>query len=222
MLPGLTANAENIPYTDEDINRLGANRFKMLNGIGVHTFNFTEQSDYLVSEGYIIMANTYDYSVSVNLDVVLKLSIVDLDDEGNARTHKVTNGIYYYPVPKDSWIQLEETDFTINSLSEYKVKYKISIPTGKAYKAIHKNNSHGLLCYVNIKTGEECFVNVNYNYKCFMAFEGEYKEKTAFDSPFTIFILINIIFISILICIAVIKIIKKRKVKKGAIVEAEN
>jgi len=222
MLPGLTAQAANKEYTNEEINRLGANRFKMINSIGVHTFNFSEPSDSLESEGYLYLANTYDYPVKVRLEVITKLSVVDLDDNGNPRTHKVTPNVLYNALPTSSWIKLEETEFTINPKSEYKVKYKVIMPTKDAYESIKKDNDNGFLCYINIKSGEESMVNVNYNYKCFLTFEGEYKEKSIIDSPFTIFILINIILISILICIGTAKWLQKRKIRKGAIIEAED
>jgi len=222
MLPGLTAQAANKSYTNEEINMLGKDRFKMINSIGVHTFNFSEPSNTLESEGYLYLANTYDSPVDVKLNVDITISVVDLDDNGNPRTHKVNPTVLFGTLPSKSWIKLEETEFTINPNSEYEVKYKVIMPTKDAYESIKHDNNNGFLFYINIKSGEDGVVNVNYNYKCFLVFEGEYKEQTIFDSPFSIFIIINIILISILICIGVVKLIKKRKLKKGVGIESEN
>ena len=192
VLPIFSVQATNQPYTEQEINSLGKNKFKMINSIGVHKFNFSEKGDFLQSEGYLYLANTYDTSTTVKLEVIDILSIVDLDDKGNPRTHKVTNNIYYYSLPDKSWITLEEKEFVVNANSEYKVKYKVQMPTKDAYLALNKNNSHGFLFYINVKTGQESFINVNYNYKCFLTFEGTYEESI--NNNFII-LLINILLI---------------------------
>jgi len=217
VLPGINASAENIPYTEEEINSIGANNFKMLNAIGLHTFNFSDSGNKLESIGYLYLANTYDYSVKVFLTPTIKLSVVDVDDEGNPRTHTVTENIIYYPYPKISYIQLEETEFTINPQSKYKISYKLVMPAKETYESINEDINNGFLGYINIRTESEGVINVNYNYKVFSAFEGVYQEPIlVFTGYSIILLLISLILLSIVL---VKKYIINRK--EGIKLEAE-
>ena len=168
-------------YSEEELANLPNNEFQVLNSIGVHFFDLNERG-YLESEGYVSLSNTYDKSVSVKLEVITgRLSTVDLDDEGNPRTHKVSDLIYIHPFPKP-WITLSENEIVIPANSWYNVYYTVNIPYEDAWKYIEQDISNGFLGYINVKKGRETTggmsIGINYNYKIFSLFSGEYQEST--------------------------------------------
>ena len=168
-------------YSEEELANLPNNEFQVLNSIGAHFFNLSERGR-LESEGCVSLSNTYDKPVSVKLEVITgQLSTVDLDDEGNPRTHKVSDSTYIHPFPKP-WIILSEDEIVIPANSWYRIHYTVKIPYEDAWKYIEHNTSNGFLGYINIKKGTETTggmnIGINYNYKIFSLFSGEYQEST--------------------------------------------
>ena len=177
-VPTMGAGGE---YSEKELANLPNDEFQVLNSIGVHFFDLNERG-YLESEGYVSLSNTHDKPVSAKLEVITgHLSIVDLDDEGNPRTHKVSDSIYIHPFPKQ-WITLSEDEIVISANSWYNVHYTVKIPYEEAWEYIEHNTSNGFLAYINVKKGAETTggmnIGINYNYKVFSIFSGEYQEPT--------------------------------------------
>jgi hypothetical protein len=182
--------AENIPISEEGLQKIGLNKIRLENGIGVIVFNLSETGDYLRSDGYLTMSNTYNTSITMSCDIVTKLSVVDLDMNGNPRFHlTISNNTLIKPVPTASWVSLEENKAVINPLSIYNYRYTINIPLSKDF-----NSKEGYLLYIHITkdmsnvTGAN--IGIDYLYKIFIIFTGETRSGMVFSQWMFLLLLI--------------------------------
>lgn len=183
-----SATAENIPYSNDEIEELGYDNFRILGLDGFHSFNLSEHGSMLFSKGYLLFSNPCNSSVTISLSTTNTLSIVDLDKAGNPRVHtKVSNDIIFKPVPDISWIKLDETVFTIEPNSRYKAYYTVEMSKVDAWGSIDENTSNGLLGYIIIKEKKDATpgmnIGINYRYKVFTLFTGECPSDVFFIDP---------------------------------------
>lgn len=183
LLSSITINAyaENIPISDEGLQKIGLNKIRLENGIGVIVFNLSKTGDYLRSNGYLTMSNTYNTSITMSCDIVTKLSIVDLSENGTPRIHPIiSNNTLIKPIPDASWISLEENKATINPFSIYNFNYTVNIPYNNDF-----NSKEGYLVYIHITKDMEnatgANIGIDYNYKLFIIFTGETKQSMFFS-----------------------------------------
>jgi len=200
LLSGLTtiSNAENIPISEEGLEKIGLNKIRLESGIGVIVFNLSKQYDRLEASGYLTMSNTYNSSATISCYVITKLSTVDLDEDGTPRIHKIISDIIIFkPVPDGSWITLEDNKAVIDPYSVYNFRYTVNIDVEYLRKEAKKNNifntSEGYLVYINVKkdlgdaTGAQ--IGIDYNYKLFLIFTGELKQESFISSFFLLLII---------------------------------
>lgn len=200
--------AENIPISEEGLQKIGTNKIRLENGIGVIVFNLTKTGDQLLSDGYLTMSNTYNTSVTMHCSIITKLSTVDLDENNEPRIHEtISDNIIFKPIPDPSWLTLETNQATIEPFSIYNFRYKVKIPFQNNF-----NNSIGYLVYIHItKTMENATganIGIDYNYKLFIIFTG---EKNSF--VISQYIIYAIPVISIIGLISIYK-TKKKHAKK--------
>lgn len=182
----ILSDAASIPYSEEELQKIGFNKFVLFNNIGVFEFNVSESGEVLVSRGCFTLANTYNYSLSVSLEVMTELSVTDLDENKTPRVHpRISDEIVFYPLPDSSWVVLDEENIIIKPESSCKVYYNVSIPKKKVEVL---GNNHGYLTYINIKKGMESQpgmnIGINYNYKIFFKFTRDTSESVFSFSPF--------------------------------------
>jgi len=183
-----SAMAENIPYSNDEIEELGYDHFKILGLIGIHKYNLSEQGSTLLSEGYVLFSNTYNTSITISLSTTNTLSIMDLDKNKNPRFHHtISEDTVFKPVPDISWIKLDETVFTIEPYSKYKAYYTVEMPKVDAWESIDENTSNGFLGYIIIKEKKDANsgmnIGIDYCYKVFTLFTGEYVSDVFFVDP---------------------------------------
>lgn len=194
----INAYAENIPISEEGIQKIGYNKIRLENGIGVIVFNLSKTGDQLKSAGYLTMSNTYDTSVIMSCDIITVLSPVDLDGNGKPRIHyTISNDTIFKPIPDASWIILEEKNAVINPFSIYNFYYKVNVPFSNDF-----NSNEGYLVYIHITKEIEnatgANIGIDYNYKLFIKFTGEIKQGILFSQwmilLIPIFSIISIVF----------------------------
>ena len=89
--------AENIPISEEELGKIGMNRIRLESGIGVIVLNLSKGE--LNSNGYLTVSNTYNSSVTFRCQIITKMSVVDLDENGSCRIHKkISNNIIFTPL----------------------------------------------------------------------------------------------------------------------------
>ena len=176
--------AENIPISKEGLEQMGLNKVRLESGIGVIVFNLSESSDCLKASGYLTLSNTYNASATITCRIITRLSVVDLNEDGNPRLHKtISNNIIFFPIPDDSWITLEDEKAAINPHSIYNFRYTVDIPLNEG---IVFDNNEGYLLYINVKKTIEnatgANIGIDYNYKLFLIFTGELKQGIVFST----------------------------------------
>lgn len=202
MLTGLSiiSIAENIPLSEEGLEKLRQNKIRLESGIGVMVFNLSKGE--LTGDGYLTVSNTYNSSVTLRCKVITRLSKVDLDEDGSYRLHKkISNNIIFESIPDSSWITLEDTTAIVNPYSIYNFRYTVNVDIGYLREQAKKNNnifntSEGYLVYINTRkdlgdvTGTH--IGIDYDYKLFLVFTGELQEEKQEDSISNLFILLII------------------------------
>lgn len=209
----IASYGENISLNQKDIEKIGLNKIRLENGIGVMVFDLSKTQNQLKEEGFLTISNTYNSSITISCQIITKLSSVDLNPDGSPRIHpKISNTIIIYPIPDNSWIILAEKKAVINPYSIYNFRYTIDIPLNKNYSFDSKK---GYLVYINIKKTIEnatgANIGIDYNYKLFILFNGELKQGLSFG-------LWMFIPISLGVCIGTVFILntihKKKKTKQ--------
>jgi len=164
------------------------------NGIGVHSFNFSEVGDSFISEGYITIINSgTDKPTEFTLVIDNNLKPIDLNENGEPRNHTINKNITFLPLTNTNWISLEKEKITIPGEKTYKAKYTIEIPIKEVYDIIDKNISKGFLCYINVKGKAGNVLQIDYNYKLFITFEGKLKEQFPITIPVYVYPLLLIL-----------------------------
>lgn len=203
LLVGLSniSVAENIPISEEELEKIGLNKIRLESGIGVIMFNLSESSNHLKASGYLTVSNTYNTSITISCQIVTKLSTVDLNEDGTPRIHKtISNIIIFKPVPDGSWITLEKDNALVSPCSIYNFRYIVDIPLDEdtTFSA-----DEGYLVYIHIKKTTEnatgMQIGINYNYKLFLIFTGELEQGIVFSTWMLIpipFVIGGILFIT--------------------------
>lgn len=205
-----SVTAENTPYSDNEIEKLGIDQFKILGLYGTHRFNLSKPGSSLFSEGYILFSNTYNTSITILLSTTNKLSILDLDENGTPRIHtKIDKNIVFKPITDKSWIKLNETVFTIEPRSQYKAYYTVEMPKNRVWKGIDETTTNGFLGYIIIKEKKDANpgmnIGIDYRYKVFTLFTGECSSDVFFIDPIYL-----IIFAVVIVGIIVTYILSKK------------
>lgn len=184
--------AENIPISEEGLERIGLNKIRLESGIGVIVFNLSKSYDRLKADGYLTVSNTYNTSLIISCRLIISLSPVDIDENGNPRIHPVISDyIIFKPIPDSSWIILEDDKATVNPCSIYNFRYSVDISLTEEHTF---EANEGYLVYINVKkdlgdvTGAQ--VGIEYNYKLFLVFTGEQEQGFVLTQTMMIFILI--------------------------------
>jgi len=187
-----SVTAENTPYSDNEIEKIGIDQFKILGLYGTHRFNLSEPGSSLFSEGYILFSNTYNTSIVISLSTTNKLSILDLGENGDPRVHNRTDppiheSVVFNPIYDTSWIKLNETVFTIEPRSQYRAYYTVEMPKNSVWKHINENTNNGFLGYILIKEKKNANpgmnIGIDYRYKIFTLFTGECSSDVFFIDP---------------------------------------
>ena len=202
-----SVTAENTPYSDNEIEKIGIDQFKILGLYGTHRFNLSEPGNTLFSEGYILFSNTYNTSITISLSTTNKLSILDLDENGDPRVHNKTvppihESVVFNPIYDPSWIKLDETVFTIEPRSQYKTYYAIEMPKNSVWKHIDEDTANGFLGYIIIKEKKDANpgmnIGIDYRYKVFTLFTGECSSDVFFIDPIY-FVIFAIVIVGIIV-----------------------
>lgn len=190
--------AENIPYSDNEIEKIGIDQFKILGLYGTHRFNLSEPGSTLFSEGYILFSNTHNTSITISLSTTNTLAIIDLDKNGNPRVHTtISEDIIFKPVPDISWVKLNEAVFTIEPRSQYRAYYTVEMSKNSVWKGIDEDTANGFLGYIIIKEKKDATsgmnIGIDYRYKVFTLFTGECVYDVFFVDPIYIIIFAGVI-----------------------------
>jgi len=69
----LFSNAENIPLSDEGLDKIGLDQIRLESGIGVVVFDLSKANDVLEIDGFLTVSNTFNSSVTILCQMVTKL-----------------------------------------------------------------------------------------------------------------------------------------------------
>lgn len=180
--------AENIPISQEGLKKIGLNKIRLESGIGVIVFNLSRADNKLIGEGYLTLSNTFNQSAIIDCKIITRLSPLDLDENGNPRTHEIiSNRVIFEEMPDKTWLTLEDKSAKINPLSIYNFRYSVNIPITPDQ---HFDNDVGYLVYINVrKTLENATganIGIDYSYKLFLIFDGELSEGLEINSFYLI------------------------------------
>ena len=151
------------------------------NGMGLHTVNIDDDSNVIVSNGYINVTNTESSDITISLSVSTKIATGDFDENGNPRKHKVSDTVFFDEIPDASWIELEETNLVIPANSIKIINYTLVLPKEEVLRSINYDTTNGYLVYIEVNPSSGSTIGINYRYKIFIVFEGEISWLTPFS-----------------------------------------
>jgi len=187
-----------------------ANNISLGSSMGIHHFSITDEKQMLISDGFFSVRNTKEYAAEIEISVQIKLLDSEFDNDGNPRTHKVTNHVLYKEMQTANWILIDTPSFVVQSDSSQRVSYSVKIPARDIIDDI-ENGTYGYLCYIRISEiteQEGSNVGVGYLYKVFVHFD----DNIAYSSSSLGFILTPFLVLSMLISIILFfYIIQKKK-----------
>lgn len=173
---------------------VSASDIALENAIGVHNFDLSSGNNFN-STGSFIIRNDGDETSYIILTVESNLVSVDLDGDGNPRTHNhilLRDNVTFYPVPDITWIKLYKQRFDVEPHSSYLVEYEVVIPKNELSDFI--NSTNGYLVYIQIDGTGGQQVSCNYDAKIFFTFKGELAQPFMLPNFVLWFVAIAVIF----------------------------
>ena len=179
-----TATATNIPLTQKEVKKYGADEFGLLsNGhfYKVFEYNRSPNDEYKQFKGTITMYNTYNKVLNIEIDKTF------FSEE---REHDTIKKDYiYYNLPNLDWITIPD-EITIQPNHKYTFEYSINLPVKKAFQ-MNKDGGYIFLIIPTVESEKD--VQVTPAYKVFITLIdplGTIKEEDDIPSLIGIFLLI--------------------------------
>jgi len=196
------------------ISNANAVDISLVNSIGIHTFDYDDTGNVLISKGSVPIENQdKENSIHITLSTSNDLLNTDLGPNREPRKHNINQKVYFYPLVDTSWVEFEEDSFTIPPASVRIANYTLVIPVDELPSYVNATN--GFIGYIKIICGSEptsgsgASVGVKYTYKLFVIFH------ETFPFPIPLYYIISVIVLSIALIYLVIRLrIKDKKKSK--------